>query len=65
MGTSLGNLIAGRIAGEFDANNLAAMPGQLLRIFWFGVISAAVLLVVGVFISRSITASEKLPADAR
>ena len=25
MGTSLGQLIAGRIAGEFDANNLAAM----------------------------------------
>jgi proton-dependent oligopeptide transporter, POT family len=52
MGTALGNLIAGRIAGEFDADNLAAMPGQLMNIFWFGTISAAVLLVIGIMINK-------------
>jgi len=57
LGTALGNLIAGRIAGEFDANNLAAMPGQLLRIFWFGTICAIVLLVVGLLINRWIAAT--------
>ena len=57
MGTSLGQLIAGRIAGEFDANNLAAMPGQLMHIFWFGLVSAAALLVVGLIVHRWITAS--------
>jgi POT family proton-dependent oligopeptide transporter len=57
MGTSLGQLIAGRIAGEFDANNLGAMPGQLMRIFWFGTLSAVVLLIVGGFVHRWIAAS--------
>jgi POT family proton-dependent oligopeptide transporter len=59
MGNSLGNLIAGRIAGEFDANNVAAMPGQLMRIFWFGTISAAALLVAGAIINRWIAASKE------
>jgi POT family proton-dependent oligopeptide transporter len=64
MGTALGNLIAARIAGEFDANNLPAMPGQLMRIFWFGVISAAALLVVGLAVNRWIKSSEKEQAHA-
>jgi POT family proton-dependent oligopeptide transporter len=52
MGSALGNLIAGRIAGEFDADNLAAMPGQLMHIFWFGLASAAALLIAGPVINR-------------
>ena len=32
LATALGNLIAGQIAGEFDPNNLAAMPDQYLDI---------------------------------
>jgi len=41
---SLGNLLASQIAGEFDATNLVAMPGQYLRIFGFGAIAALLLL---------------------
>ena len=40
---SAGNLVAGRIAGDFDASNLAAMPGQFMAIFWFSAISAGLL----------------------
>jgi POT family proton-dependent oligopeptide transporter len=57
--TSLGNLIAGQIAGGFDADNKAAMPGQMMYIFWFGLISAAVLLIVGMAINRWIAASKE------
>ena len=32
VGAALGNLIAGQIAGDFDANNLEAFPGQYLNI---------------------------------
>jgi POT family proton-dependent oligopeptide transporter len=32
LATSLGNLIAGQIAGEFDAENVAAFPGQYMSI---------------------------------
>jgi proton-dependent oligopeptide transporter, POT family len=46
LATSLGNLVAGLIAGEFDANNVAAMPGQYLRIVYFSVGVGAVLLVL-------------------
>ncbi len=33
MGTALGNVIAGLIAGEFDPNNLQAFPDRYLHIF--------------------------------
>lgn len=32
LATARGNLIAGRMAGEFDATNVQAMPGQYLQI---------------------------------
>lgn len=32
MASALGNLIAGQVAGEFDAENVAAMPGQYMDI---------------------------------
>lgn len=59
MGTALGNLIAGRIAGEFDAGNLDAMPGQLMHIFWFGSTCALVLLVAGYLVNKWIAATKE------
>jgi POT family proton-dependent oligopeptide transporter len=46
LATSLGNLVAGLIAGEFDANNVAAMPGQYMHIVYFSVGVGAILLVL-------------------
>ena len=44
LAMSLGNLLAGLIAGEFDANHVAAMPGQYMRIVYFSVGLGAILL---------------------
>ena len=46
LSLSAGNLIAGRIAGDFDAANLAAMPDQFMSIVWFCSISAALLVLL-------------------
>jgi POT family proton-dependent oligopeptide transporter len=46
LATSLGNLVAGLIAGEFEADNVAAMPGQYFQIVLFAVISGIVLLLI-------------------
>ncbi len=46
LAISLGNLVAGLIAGEFDAGNVAAMPGQYLRIVYFAVGLGALLLIL-------------------
>jgi POT family proton-dependent oligopeptide transporter len=58
LSLSLGNLAAGLIAGEFDANNVAAMPGQYMHIVYFAVGLGAVLLVL----SRPV---KKLMGDVR
>lgn len=44
LAMSLGNLVASLIAGDFDANNVAAMPGQYLHIVYFSVGLGAILL---------------------
>jgi proton-dependent oligopeptide transporter, POT family len=46
LATSLGNLVAGLIAGDFDANNVAAMPAQYMHIVYFSVGLGAVLLAI-------------------
>ena len=46
LSLSLGNLAAGLIAGEFDASNIAAMPGQYMHIVYFAVGLGALLLAV-------------------
>jgi POT family proton-dependent oligopeptide transporter len=46
LAMSLGNLLAGLIAGEFDANNVAAMPGQYMHIVYFSVGLGAALLIL-------------------
>ena len=52
LAVSLGNLVAGKIAGEFDADNVSAMPGQYLDIFWFGMVAAVVLFLVSPLVKR-------------
>lgn len=46
LAISMGNLIAGLIAGEFDAEHVAAMPGQYLHIVYFAVGLGTVLLIL-------------------
>jgi proton-dependent oligopeptide transporter, POT family len=46
LSISLGNLLAGLIAGDFDPNNLGAMPGQFMNIVWFAVVPGVVLLLL-------------------
>jgi proton-dependent oligopeptide transporter, POT family len=46
LGSSLGKLMAGLIAGSFDPNDLGAMPGRYLDIVFFACGIGAVLLLL-------------------
>ena len=46
LAMSLGNLVAGLIAGEFDANNIPAMPGQYMHIVYITVGAGVILLAI-------------------
>ena len=46
LAMSLGNLVAGLLAGEFDANNVPAMPGQYMHIVYITMGAGAVLLLI-------------------
>jgi proton-dependent oligopeptide transporter, POT family len=52
LGSSLGKLMAGLIAGTFDANDLGAMPGRYLDIVFFACGVGAVLLLVSPRITK-------------
>ncbi len=51
LASSLGKLMAGLIAGSFDANDLASMPGRYMDIVLYGVVVGIVLLLI----SRPVT----------
>lgn len=53
LGSSLGKLMAGLIAGTFDANNLAAMPGRYLDIVIFACGVGIVLLLISRPLARN------------
>lgn len=52
LATAVGNNLAGQFAGEIDPDNLAAMPGEFLDLFWWGASAGAILLVLTPFIKR-------------
>ncbi len=58
LSLSLGNIMAGLIAGEFDPNNLGAMPGQYLHIVYFSVGVGALLLILSRPVKRLMGAVE-------
>jgi POT family proton-dependent oligopeptide transporter len=53
LGSSLGKLMAGLIAGTFDANNLAAMPGRFMDIVLFACGVGIVLLLISRPLARN------------
>jgi POT family proton-dependent oligopeptide transporter len=52
LGSSLGKLMAGLIAGSFDPNDLAAMPGRYLDIVYYACGLGVVLLLISPKITR-------------
>jgi POT family proton-dependent oligopeptide transporter len=52
LATAVGNNLAGQFAGEIDPDNLPAMPGEFLDLFWWGFIAGAVMLALTPFIKR-------------
>jgi POT family proton-dependent oligopeptide transporter len=52
LGSSLGKLMAGLIAGGFDPNDLAAMPGRYLHIVYYACGLGAVLLLLSPRITK-------------
>jgi POT family proton-dependent oligopeptide transporter len=55
LATAIGNNLAGQFAGEIDAENLAAMPGEFLDLFWLGAIAGAAMLLLTPWIKRLMT----------
>ena len=52
LATAVGNNLAGQFAGEIDPDNLSAMPGEFLDLFWWGAIAGGVMLLLTPFIKR-------------
>jgi len=52
LATAIGNNLAGQFAGEFDPNNLAAMPNQFLGIFWWGAMGGLVMFLISPYAKR-------------
>ena len=52
LATSLGLLLAGLVAGEFDAQDVASMPGQYLQIALVALVAGGALLLIASRVQR-------------
>ncbi|MBV8341605.1 MAG: MFS transporter, partial [Gammaproteobacteria bacterium] len=46
LAVALGNNLAGQLSGQYDATRLQSLPELFLRIFWWSLIAAAVMLIL-------------------
>jgi proton-dependent oligopeptide transporter, POT family len=46
LSMALGSNLAGQLSGQYDASHLESLPGLFLKIFWYGVVSGAVMLLL-------------------
>jgi POT family proton-dependent oligopeptide transporter len=46
LSLALGANLAGQLSGQYDASHLESLPGLFLKIFWYGVIVGAVMLML-------------------
>jgi POT family proton-dependent oligopeptide transporter len=55
LSIALGNNLAGQLASEYDAGNLASLPALFLKIFEWGAVGGAVMLALNVPLKRLMT----------
>jgi proton-dependent oligopeptide transporter, POT family len=46
LSLALGGNLAGQLTGQYDASHLESLPALFLRIFWYGVVAGAVMLLL-------------------
>jgi proton-dependent oligopeptide transporter, POT family len=49
---ALGDNVAGQLSGEYDSSNLLSLPGLFLKIFWWGAVGGAVMLLFTPLLKR-------------
>jgi POT family proton-dependent oligopeptide transporter len=52
LSLALGGNLAGQLTGEYDASHLESLPALFMRIFWYGLIAGAVMLLLTPFVKR-------------
>ena len=52
LSLALGSNLAGQLSGEIDASHLESLPALFLKIFWYGLLGGAVMLLLAPALKR-------------
>jgi proton-dependent oligopeptide transporter, POT family len=52
LSMALGSNLAGQLSGQYDATQLASLPALFLKIFWYGIVGGAVMLLLTPVVRR-------------
>jgi len=52
LSLAIGNNLAGQLSREYDASNLASLPGLFIKIFWWGLIGSVAMLLLTPVLKR-------------
>jgi proton-dependent oligopeptide transporter, POT family len=58
LSLALGNNLAGQLAGEYDATHLGSLPALFLKIFGWGAIAGAAMLLLTPWLKRLMSGVE-------
>src|SRR2546430_7952528 len=53
LSMALGSNLAGQLSGQYDAGHLESLPGLFLKIFWYGAIGGALMLLLTPLVKRT------------
>ena len=52
LSMALGSNLAGQLTGQYDASHLESLPALFMKIFWYGVISGTLMLLLTPLVKR-------------
>jgi proton-dependent oligopeptide transporter, POT family len=52
LSMALGSNLAGQLSAQYDASHLESLPALFLKIFWYGIIGGAVMLLLTPFLKK-------------
>src|SRR2546423_11168263 len=61
LSLALGSNLAGQLTGQYDATHLESLPALFLKIFWYGVIGGAVMLLLTPFVKSMMAGGGERP----
>jgi POT family proton-dependent oligopeptide transporter len=65
LSMALGDNLAGLLSSEYEGSHVESLPGLFIKVFWFGMVSGALMLALAPWLKRLMNRADQESAAAR